>query len=512
MWTKKGSCVTRRDRFPRWAQPGGAPCIIRAKLLVIVQAMDNFRLDKLHVKLFAAIAGAIALLTVAAYFVFTASFEYGFIQYLKRADEVRLERMSQRLADGYRTRNGWSWIADDRERWIDMSREALGLTSATADPATGARTPQRDTPLTIDPRLMLFDEERRMVMGRSELARAAQLMPVVVDERPVGYLGYVPRPEVIASIERVYVQRQRIAFGVIAVGMVVASLLLAAGLAYWLTRRIRAIEQATNALIRGDYNPKLSVSGNDELARLAQDVIALARTLDAARSSRQQWIADIAHELRTPLSVLRAEIESLEDGVRPLDDAAVKSLSFEAQRLARLVEDLHTLSLSDLGALTYHKEPIDISEVLREILQAQARALRERGLGLELQLEPGAMVLADEARLAQVFANLLQNSLRYTDSPGTIAIHARREGGSVMIDWEDSAPGVAAEDLPRLIDRLFRVEGSRSRDGGGSGLGLAIARAIVEGHAGTLSAHASGLGGLRIAITLPAVNGRANHG
>ena len=474
--------------------------------------MDNFRLDKLHVKLFAAIAGAIALLTVAAYFVFTASFEYGFIQYLKRADEVRLERMSERLAEGYRARDGWSWIADDRERWIDMSREALGLTSAAGDTATGARPPQRDTPLTIDPRLMLFDVERRMVMGRSDLARGAHFMPVVVDNRTVGYLGYVPRPEVIASIERVYVQRQRIAFGVIAIGMLLASLLLAAGLAYWLTRRIRAIEQATNALIRGDYNPELPVSGNDELARLAQDVNTLARTLDAARSSRQQWIADIAHELRTPLSVLRAEIESLEDGVRPLDDAAVKSLSFEAQRLARLVEDLHTLSLSDLGALTYHKEPIDVSEVLGETLQAQQRTVSEHGLTLDLQLEPGVMVLADESRLAQVFANLLQNSLRYTDSPGTIAIRAHRDGHSVRIDWEDTAPGVAPEDLPRLTDRLFRVEGSRSRDGGGSGLGLAIARAIVEGHSGTLSAHASRLGGLRIEIALPALNGRANHG
>src|SRR5688572_657275 len=138
--------------------------------------MDNFRLDKLHVKLFAAIAGAVALLTVAAYFIFTASFEYGFIQYLKRADEVRLERMSERLAEGYRARQGWSWIADDRERWIDMSREALGLASATAEAATGARPPQRDTPLTIDPRLMLFDAERRLVMGRSDLARAAQFM------------------------------------------------------------------------------------------------------------------------------------------------------------------------------------------------------------------------------------------------------------------------------------------------------------------------------------------------
>jgi two-component system sensor histidine kinase BaeS len=476
--------------------------------------MDKFRFDKLHVKLFAAIAGAIAVLTVAAYFVFTASFEHGFIQYLKRADEVRLDLMIERLAEGYARERNWSWIANDRERWIDMSRDALGLTrqGEAGEERAAARPPRRDTPLTLDPRLMLFDADRRQLIGRSELAPRAVLKPIAVQGTAVGYLGYVPRPEVIESIERVYVQRQRVAFGVIAIGMLAASLLLAAGLAYWLTRRIRALATATNALIRGDYAVTLDVPGNDELARLAANVRTLAQTLDAARQSRQQWIADISHELRTPLSVLRAEIESLQDGVRPLDQAAVGSLYNETQRLARLVEDLHTLSLSDLGALSYRKEPLDVAEVLSEAVEAQQHAIEDSGLKLDLKLQPGAMVLADAARLTQVFANLLQNSLRYTDAPGTIGVRLRRDGGSIVIEWEDTSPGVPADDLARLTDRLFRVEGSRSRDGGGSGLGLAIARAIVEGHAGALTARASALGGLCIEIVLPAIDGRISHG
>jgi two-component system sensor histidine kinase BaeS len=475
--------------------------------------VDHLRFDKLHVKLFAAIASAIGLLTVAAYFVFTATFEHGFIQYLQRADDVRLERMAERLAEGYAREGGWSWVANDRDRWVDLTRDALGLTRTPGDGAAeGSCPPRRDTPLTIDPRLMLFDGERHQLIGRTELAPRAHLKPVVSNAKTVGYLGYVPRPEVIESIERVYVQRQRIAFGVIAVGMLIASLLLAAGLAYWLTRRIRALEHATNALIRGEYAVSVPVSGHDELARLAADVNTLARTLDAARQSRRQWIADIAHELRTPLSVLRAEIESLEDGVRPLDQAAVRSLDNETRRLARLVEDLHTLSLSDLGALSYHKEPVDVAEIVDDALTEQRRAVVESGLKLETDLPGGARVLADATRLTQVFANLLQNSLRYTDAPGRIAIRLRVAGPDIVIDWEDSAPGVPAADLDRLTDRLFRVEGSRSRDGGGSGLGLAIARAIVEGHGGTLTAQASALGGLRIEIALPASNGRTDHG
>ena len=182
-----------------------------------------------------------------------------------------------------------------------------------------------------------------------------------------------------------------------------------------------------------------------------------------------------------------------------------------AERLL-VVEDLHTLSLSDLGALSYRKEPVDLSEVVRDVLDGQRRALRDRGLEVNTQLEPGAMVLADEARLAQVFANLLQNSLRYTDAPGRIAVRVHRSGEYVIAGWEDTAPGVPESELSRLTDRLYRVEGSRSRDGGGSGLGLAIARAIVEGHDGTLSAHASALGGVRIEIALPALQERVNHG
>ena len=477
--------------------------------------MDTSRFDKLHVKLFAAIAGAIAVLTLAAYFVFTLTFERGFIDYLNRADQTRLELLIQRLADGYQREGGWTWLVNDRERWIEMSREALGLPPAEQtqqDAAAQRATPRRDTPLTIDRRLMLFDGERRQLIGRPELAAAAVLKPIVVQAQTVGYLGYVPRPEVIESVERVYLQRQRVAFGTIAIAMLAAAVLLGAGLAYWLTRRIRALTRGTHALMQGDYQVRLDVPGHDELAQLARDFNTLAATLAAAREARQQWVADIAHELRTPLSTLRAEIESLEDGVRPLDQAAVSSLAVEAARLARLVEDLHTLSLSDTGALSYHKEPVVLAEAIADVIDAQRRALEEHGLAVETRLDENVRVLADESRLAQVFANLLQNNLRYTDVPGKVVIGLRREGARAIVEWEDTGPGVPAEELPRLTERLYRVEGSRSRAGGGSGLGLAIAKAIVEGHGGTLSGRASRLGGLAIEIVLPAANGGALHG
>jgi two-component system sensor histidine kinase BaeS len=168
--------------------------------------------------------------------------------------------------------------------------------------------------------------------------------------------------------------------------------------------------------------------------------------------------------------------------------------------------------MSDLGALSYHKEPVPVAEVVEDVIAAQRSAIAERGLEIETKLDDEALVLADETRLSQVFANLLQNSLRYTDAPGRIAVAVERAGDRVLARWEDTAPGVPGEELARLTERLYRVESSRSRAGGGSGLGLAIASAIVEGHGGTLAVASSSLGGLRIDISLPAyvrLNGHA---
>ena len=469
-------------------------------------------IGRLRVKLFLAIAGANALLAAIAYLVFSASFDRGLAETLGRADQARLEAFAAALAEEHGRERGWAWIADDRERWTELSREALGLPRR---PASGEGSPQpppnpRELPLTVSSRLLLFDPDRKLLVGPPELADRAELRPIAREGAVVGYLGAVPRRERIESLERVIAEQQRWQFAAIALGMLGASLLLGAGLAHWLTRRVRAIARGAEALMRGDYAVRVPDAGGDELAHLARDFNALAATLAATRRARSQWIADIAHELRTPLAVLRGEIEALQDGVRPLGPASLGSLAQEVGHLGRLVDDLHTLSLADVGALTYHKEPLDLAELADEAIAMQRRALDQKGLALELHLERGATVLADETRLAQVFGNLLQNTLRYTDAPGRLAVAVRREGERVVLEWQDSSPGVPEADLPRLTERLFRVDASRSRAGGGSGLGLAIVKAIVEAHGGTFVARASRLGGLALEVALPAA--RVAHG
>src|SRR5262244_3383720 len=281
-----------------WTNRGSSASTIPAQSRGRIQIVRIERFDRLHVKLFLVIAGAIAGLTLVTYLVFTWVFEAGFVQYLNRADEARLELMTERLADVYTREGGWASLARDGDRWMAMSRDALGLPSS-AEPGQ-----RRELPLTIDPRLLLFDAKGGLLLGRAEMASQAVLKPIGSGGTVVGYLGYVPRVELVQSLERVYLRRQHQAFAAVAIGMVVAALGLAAGLAYWLTRRVRALMRGTNALIRGDYTARVTPRGHDELGRLARDFNTLAATLAAAQEARRAWVADIAHELRTPLAVL----------------------------------------------------------------------------------------------------------------------------------------------------------------------------------------------------------------
>lgn len=510
------------------------------------------RLDTLGVKLFLAIAGANLVLVMAVYLIYSWSFDKGLVDYVNKTEQARLTPMITRLADGYRKNGDWRWLTEDREAWAALLGESLGwrlprrgwlrtegaqgeggsgeeARSATgAAPGTPPDNPELDRrylpfrgmrgdiernnnsvipPITIDWRVMLFDASQQALIlypgaEVDELALAVKL-PVRVDNRVVGYLGYIPRLRLVRSLESITSAQQSQRFGVIAIGMLAAVLLNAALISHWLSRRLRVLGQGATALARGEYAMRIPARGHDEIARLAGDINHLAQALEAAQRGRQQWIADIAHELRTPLTSLRAEIEAVQDGVRPLSQSSMASLGQEVQQLARLVEDLRLLSLSDLGALTYHKEPVQLAEVVLDALAVARGRIDERNLQVTTALDDSVIVDADADRLTQVFANLLQNTLRYSEPPARLHITLGIDGGEARVDWDDSPPGVIDEDLPRLTERLYRVDASRARASGGTGLGLAIVKAIVEAHNGRMQAARSPLGGLRWSIWLP---------
>ncbi|MQM40091.1 Signal transduction histidine-protein kinase BaeS [wastewater metagenome] len=215
-------------------------------------------------------------------------------------------------------------------------------------------------------------------------------------------------------------------------------------------------------------------------------------------------MADISHELRTPLSVLRAELEAMEDGVRPLTRESLTGLQGSVATLSKLVDDLYELSLSDAGALNYRMEVLDLAELARTAAGQWRARMADAGLRLALTV-PGqpVTVTADRGRIGQLLGNLLYNSLSYTDRGGEVHLSLATEGGEAVLRLEDSAPGVPAEALERLFERLYRVEGSRSRSSGGAGLGLAICRNIAVAHGGRIEAYAAPAGGVGIRLTLP---------
>ena len=472
----------------------------------------------LGVKLFLAIAGANIVLVVTAYQIYSSSFDRGLVEYLNKTDEARLTPLIQQLAEGYREHKGWLWISQDRQRWQNMLREVLGNSRYLRSPQDMLDTRPADMnasrplpALTIDPRMLLLDPSGNVLIGSAERVNQAQRKPIEIEGHVVGYLAYIPRLAMVESLEQVFQAQQARSFLAIAIGMLAAVLINAALIAHWMSHRLEALRRGANRLAEGDYGARIAIVGHDEFAQLASDFNDLASVLESARSSRQQWIADIAHELRTPLTALRAEIEALQDNIRPMTPGVVNSLAQEIGRLTRLVEDLHLLSLSDLGALSYRFTTLDFAELIRESLEANQQTIAEHELTVELSLDAGLLIRGDGERLGQVFANLLQNTLRYTDPPRHLHIELIRQDGFAHLVWEDSSPGVSEQQLASLTERLFRVDESRARASGGAGLGLAIAKAIIEGHGAHLESGHSSLGGLRWALQFPTTSPENRH-
>ncbi len=235
------------------------------------------------------------------------------------------------------------------------------------------------------------------------------------------------------------------------------------------------------------------------------DLDRLAGTLEQSRSVRRRWLADISHELRTPVTVLAGEIEALKDGVRSFDRQQLHSLDEEVQRLQHLIHDLYELSLSDVGGLRYEFTTVDLKDCVDSALETIRKRASEPEIELVVRGDAGTLVNADAMRMDQLFRNLVENSLAYTDSPGRIEAAVTRDAERAVIEIQDTPPGVTDAECEHLFEPLYRRDASRSRSTAGAGLGLAICRNIVEAHGGEITASPSTLGGLCIRIELAIV-------
>lgn len=366
-------------------------------------------------------------------------------------------------------------------------------------------------------RLALVDAQGQLVSGLAPQPGAARRSLRAASGRAIGEIVLSPVQNVQSDLDRAFLAQQMDFVAWTGLSGLALVLLLSA----WLTRRwlepLTAFVDGLRGIAAGRLDTRVTIKGDEELARLAETFNDMAVQLAGMEASRQRWLADVAHELRTPLSTMRAEVEAVQDGVHPMDERVALRLHRQIMRLIRLVSDLR-VSLDDPHALGGASHvPVHPLSLLAEALEGVVPSFEQAGIGLVHasvdQLgarDPAPLVMGDAHRLQQVFSNLLENSLRYTATGGRLEVAAElvhlQGHGMLQLRWDDTLPGVAEQHLPRLFDRLYRVDTSRVREGdgmGGSGLGLAICRAIVQAHGGRIEASASPLGGLRITLWLP---------
>ncbi len=451
-------------------------------------------------KLFVAVLAGVLLVILSMGLATSWSFGRGFLGFI---NEQAMERMAQvvpRLATAYQREGNWDFLRNRPDRWFDVMRP---------DPDAARASDDLRPPLASDLtgalfRIALLDKDKKRVTGYPAIGDDALVQPVVVNSETVGWLAVTPFQSVTeAGGERFqqYQLRTSLVMGVF-------SLLLAMLIAWWIARTllepVKRVAAATHRLASGDYGSRVAVASDDEVGQLSRDFNQLAYTLERNEKMRREFMADVSHELRTPLSVLRGELEAIEDGVRSLDQSSMKSLQGEVSMLSKLVDDLYELSLADVGALTYRKAPCLLNDLLENSLAMYRDRFTARQLQVDLELPRQPVeLLADASRLQQLFSNLLENAVRYTDVNGTLRISVGVDRDTVRIDFLDSGPGVSATQLPRLFERFYRGESSRNREHGGAGLGLAICRSIANAHDGSLVADHSPYGGLWLILRLP---------
>lgn len=475
------------------------------------------------------VAVVLALLIVLAFT--RLSLDRGFTRFLENQEGEILAHLAPVLSVIYQQRGGWSFLIDDPENWRLILQRSSRLAGRPGRPGPRHAPPPRRGPgaddgepglrwlrtldrLSLRDRLFLLDETQQLVAGlhlHRHGDRAAdinldelRLEAITVDEQTVGYVGFAPirhqRPPEVKQFLKGQVEAHLTA---LLVALAIVSVLSYA-LARHLSRPVARLDATVDSLSRGEYERRAEVESGDEIGRLAGNVNHLAATLEKNRSARRRWMSDIAHELRTPVAILKGEIEALRDGLRTPGKQTLASLADEVDHLSKLVDDLQSLALADAGALNLERSDIDLATLVQQAANAYNDRLGTRGIHLSLDAGAELVVRADARRLRQLLNNLLENCVRYTRAGGEVVLSASRHPEGILVSVTDNGPGVSDQVREQLFERFYRAEASRARASGGSGLGLAICRSIAEAHGGRIWAESNPSGGLSVHVLLPA--------
>jgi len=450
-----------------------------------------------------------------------------FLVYTTGSGQVLADKLTLLLADYYRLNDSWqnvdTFFLSDSGMMTSEMMAAQGQGGQARNPNQRRQGGYQGMMNNMGQYFILADDRGGIVYD-SQGVRVGSLLSakeqkastsVLVDNNQVGSLvvitsgAYEPASLAGQFLSTVY---RSIAWSV------VVTVLIALGLGSLLFLQIIAplkkLKKAAQSISAGDLSSRVVIRSNDELGDVGKAFNQMAESLDCNEKLRQQLIADIAHELRNPLSVIQANLEGMLDGIFPLDMDQVSAVHLETLLLNRLIEDLRLLSLADAGELQLEKSEMDLVPLIEQIVDRFRPQARQKNIALVLDLETNLPTVSlDPQRFSQILTNLLGNALRYTPEDGAITLKAillPAESHRVEISVTDTGPGIDPQDLPFLFDRFYRADKSRSRSSGGSGLGLAIVKKLIEAHGGTVNAFGSVFTdsndqgyGARIVFTIP---------
>lgn len=448
----------------------------------------------------------------------------GFRDYLQTRDDDQLTRFVALVEQHAATDPQLQWLREDPEPMRALMDEFSGraprgqhrpLAPRDFGPAPGRPPPPFNQPPPPGPRgglgslgerMFIRDLQGQRLAGRPQPPDARTTVRAIkVNGQEVAFVDLMAEPQP-DGVDARFLQRQtsRLLWAVL--GSIAIAMLAAWWMAGRWSRPLLSLQRASREIARGRRTLTLQPTGALEIADLMEDMNSMTSELARLEEARRRWIAQISHELRTPLAVLRGELEAIEDGARTPSAPVLSGLRDEVLQLNRLVDDLHTLSVADMGGMHCDLTEGDAHAWLWRVAHRFAGRARHMGIELRLPAQKGLPILVrwDFGRIEQLLNNLLTNSLRYTSAPGVVLVDWECDSRLLTLTIDDSAPGVSPTDLKELFEPLFRGDRARQRgDHRGSGLGLSIVRSIAQAHHGSVTASASTHGGLQLCVRLP---------
>lgn len=446
-----------------------------------------------------------------------------FTLYTTRSGQIWAQSLAPVLADYYVQGNTWQGVDSILQSDVTGLYAPSGGNMMGQGRGFGAGSQAGGGMMAaVDQRLILADGQGMVVSDTQNLLLGTQLSsaelangaPVTVDGSLVGTLLITPNDILTTgTLASDFLSSVNIAIISSAVIAGIIALIIGGILFFQITAPLRQLRKAAAAISQGDLNQRVAIRSRDEIGDLGEAFNAMAQNLSDAETQRQHMIADVAHELRTPLAAIQGTLEGIQDGLLPLDNEQVTALHAETSLLTRLVGDLRLLSLAETGQLKLEFQETAPTDLFQQIVERAKIQALPKNIQLNVEIESELPILdIDSDRITQVMNNLISNAIRFTPEGGSISVNVSLPTGQnfLRVAVTDTGAGIDAENLPHVFDRFYRADKSRTRSSGGSGLGLAIVKQLVEAHGGKVLAESPVFWdkdqrgfGTKISFTLP---------